>query len=241
MINCDAMDSPIKLDLSRLSYPAILQVTLPFLPGGVFLCGALVLDLSGSRNLITLGVPVWSKVILGIFAAYSIGIIVHYTTNTLSTIVGSVLLRGIIAFWTPPRSQASKNVVWRKIARIVLGQLAPSPNEGNADIEWHYWHRVLLERFPNPKDLDAARHTASYLFATLFSTGVVLLTLCAFATQVHWSVWMASALATFSGFLGDVDGSVPMLFGQPDDPQGAELAARLLKFLDERNVTLPPE
>ena len=131
VINCAPVDSPIKLDLSRLSYPAFLQVALPFLPGGVFICGALLLNLGGAQELLSLAIPVWAKVVLAIFAAYTSGVFVHYIVTVLSNTCAYWLGRRI-GKWSLEKAitvEPWKNTVWRKVARRVLGDLAPTTDD----------------------------------------------------------------------------------------------------------------
>lgn len=130
MVNSRNMDSPVKFDLSRLSYPTLLQLTIPLLPGGVFVCGSLALNLAGARDLAMSELPVGAKITLGIFATYVIGIVFHFTSNTLAYAAGLGVANWVLRSWKVddlPKPQ--NNPVWRKAARAVLGNLAPATDD----------------------------------------------------------------------------------------------------------------
>jgi hypothetical protein len=125
------MDSPVKFDLSQLSYSAVLIITLPFISGGVFLCGSLYINLAGSRLLVTTpDLPTAAKVTLALFAAYVIGLLLHFTTNALTGSAGWMI--GYLIGSRMSKTETIvpwQNSVWRKVARRYLGWLAPSTDE----------------------------------------------------------------------------------------------------------------
>lgn len=147
------MESPIKLDLSRLSYPAILQITIPFVPGGVFTCGLLYLDLAGVRALVTTPMlPSGAKIALFVFGAYVVGLLLHGITTTLLSWLGYGL--GLLLgrhFVKSDKSEPWKNRVWRKIAREYLGPLAPTTDEVHDPEIWKN-KRELVNTIADPAE-----------------------------------------------------------------------------------------
>lgn len=125
------MESPVKFDLSQLSYPAVLQVVIPWLPGGVITCGAIYLNLADVRSLITTPIlPTAAKVVLSLFGTYTMGILLYGITETFFASLAYVA--GVaVGKWGVDVSKIEpwKNQVWRKVARAYLGPAAPPTDE----------------------------------------------------------------------------------------------------------------
>lgn len=175
------MESPIKFDLSRVSYPAFLQIILPFLPGGLFVCGALVLNLAGVRALIsTIALSTPAKVVLLLFAAYVAGLVLHLSTNALTYTVmyflGYLLGHFWSKMWTSDEWEPWRSHVWRKVARAYLGPLAPATD----DLYFKDNHVEALRRVDAIQDPDVKRSEANFClqyFSPLLQA------------DIEWSSW----------------------------------------------------
>lgn len=106
------MESPIKFDFSNLSYPVLLQITIPLLPGGVVVCGLLYLDTLGARQLaLSPLLPTTAKVLLALFATFVIGFCLHFGGNALTRLAGYSLGQWIGSVWQGVDRSPHKNVV----------------------------------------------------------------------------------------------------------------------------------
>jgi hypothetical protein len=120
---------PIKLDLSRLSYPALIESLAPILPGGVLVFGYLLSTNGGaaSRLFATASVGYYSKLTVVAFAVYAVGFVIHLLTVSLSMIsiplLANFMQRRL--FLDP-----SKDKQWRRLAKRFLGNdVAPQVEE----------------------------------------------------------------------------------------------------------------
>jgi hypothetical protein len=121
----------IKLDFSRVTYPNVLEIIAPIVPGGILAVGTLVLNPSLAARLLSnpyLGYK--SRLVVAIFISYVAGLLLNLLVNYMSYFVGYMVGYFLTPKILPPPPTPWRNLHWRKIARRFLGpDLAPTTDD----------------------------------------------------------------------------------------------------------------
>ncbi len=170
----------IKLDFSRVTYPNVLEIIAPIVPGGILAVGTLVLNPSLAARLLSnpyLGYR--SRLAASLFISYAAGLLLNLLVNYTSYSVGYMIgyIWGSKLFPNPPTPW--RNLLWRKMATKFLGpDLAPATddlylkelhdqklNEANAiqDAEEKAIQLKLVEEFFLPKSMAETEWAWWYL------------------------------------------------------------------------------
>lgn len=245
------------IDLSKLSYAAVLEVVAPFLPGGTIAIGWLC---SHATVLSQLHDERILKIIAATFVVYVVGFVISFlTTFELGTVALLWLIR------TTEIHEPWKNSEWRKVASKFLGtELSPPTDEPpsepakdplpvtNAEslskalqenwskrmapltfrLQWQKWYEMLKARFPVPPNPQQA--IASQYFSILTSIGWSgLIVSCLCPGRIVWPVWLACGLTILVSHVWFTLNLKQQL--QPD-PSGDQLAAEILKAIETRDL-----
>jgi len=126
----------IKVDLARVTYPGILEVVAPIIPGSILAIGTLVLSPQAASKILSIPFLGYrSKLITAVFASYVAGLLLYLLLNYVTYFIG-YLLGGALAkrplgsrmFGPPPAPW--RYGWWRRAARKLIGpDLAPSTDE----------------------------------------------------------------------------------------------------------------
>jgi hypothetical protein len=114
---------PFRFDVSRLSYPEVVRVLLPFFPGAVLVCGVTLAKFGPMSRLLASSVLGYHfKLFVVVSLTYVAGLVVVNLSDLFHS-----LLALAIGFRTRSRlgwasfEQLSRNVLWRKAAKKFLG------------------------------------------------------------------------------------------------------------------------
>jgi hypothetical protein len=121
----------IKLDFSRVSYPSVLEVVAPIVPGAILAVGTLILNPQLAGRLLSnpyLGYR--SRIVAAVFLSYFAGLLLNLIVSYGSFFTGYVI--GFAAkdklFKNMPTPW--RTIHWRRVARVFLGNdLAPSTDD----------------------------------------------------------------------------------------------------------------
>lgn len=246
-----------QIDVSKLSYAAVLDIIAPILPGGTIALGWLYGhqevwgNLHDERTL---------KIVIAGFAIYVVGFVMLYLSIfELGAVALAVLIR------KTTMCEPWKNSEWRRVASTFLGSelsppveeplaepLEPSVPVTNAEslsktikenfakrmaplnfqLRWQKWYEILRVYFPAPQNPQLA--FGNFYFSVLDSIGLAGL-VSAYISHKHvgWLVWSTCIL-----IVGVANVSFTLNFSQQQTPDssGDQLAAELLKAIKSRDL-----
>jgi len=242
-----------QIDLSKLSYGAVLDIVAPTLPGGLIALGWLW---SHTTLLATLREERALKIVIVGFVIYVTGIVANYLTSIeLVTVSAIVLIKRARIYDSP-----WVNAEWRKLASKFLGPDLSPPLEDtpepkteeptglsnfeklsrviNEDFRramapvqfrtrWQSWYEILAVYFPMSK--TPQQSFADFYFSTLNSIGWSAV-IAAFVSprHGHWTIWIIGILTiALSHFAFNVN----LELQRNPDPSGNQLAAEMLKAI----------
>jgi hypothetical protein len=246
-----------QIDLSKLSYAAVLDIIAPILPGGTIALGWLYGhpevwgNLHDERTL---------KIVVAGFAIYVLGFVVLYlSTFELGAVALAVLIRSTTVY------EPWKNAEWRRVASAFLGsELSPPVEEPpvealesalpvtnaeslskaikenftkrmaphNFQLRWQKWYEVLRVYFPAPQNPQLA--FGNFYFSVLNSIGLAgLVSACICHWHVGWLVWLTCILIIA---VANVSFTTSFSQQQHPDSSGDQLAAAILKAIKDRDL-----
>jgi hypothetical protein len=246
-----------QIDLSKLSYGAVLDILAPTLPGGVIALGwlwshnALLASVREERAL---------NVVIAGFVIYLTGIVANYLTSMELVGVSVIVLIKRAKVYDPPWV----NTEWRKLASKFLGPDFSPPLEDTAEPKteepthpsnfekiswaikenfrramapvqfrsrWQTWYEIMAAYFPISK--SPQQSFADFYFATLNSIGWCVLIAAFVAPQHgHWTIWV---IGTLTIALSHFAFAVNFEQQRNSDPSGNQLAAEMLKAIKNRD------
>jgi len=243
------------IDLSKLSYAAVLDMLAPLLPGGTIALGwlyshpALFGNLHDERSL---------KITLAGFVVYVVGfVMLQLTAFIMAGVALAVLIR------KTEIHEPWRNIEWRRLVSKFLGaELSPPLEEPPAEVpdqplpftnaenlskaigenwakrmapnnfrlRWDRWYEILKARFPVPQNDQQA--FANLYFSTLNSIGWAgLISAYISSRHVGWLIWSACMLTII---FSHVSFALNFKQQQYPDPSGDYLAAEMLKAIEAR-------
>lgn len=246
-----------QIDLSKLSYAAVLDIVAPILPGGTIALGWLY----GHQE-------VWSnlhderilKIVIAGFAIYVMGFVVLYlSTFELGVAALAVLIRSTTVY------EPWKNSEWRRVASAFLGaELSPPVDDipiepprdesaGTTNVEklsetirnnfaramaphnfqarWQKWYDVLRVYFPAPQNPQLA--FGNFYFSVLNSIGLAGLASAYICHRhVNWLVWLTCVVTIAIAHISFIASFSQQ---QHPDSSGDQLAAEILKTIRSRD------
>lgn len=246
-----------QIDLSKLSYAAVLDIVAPTLPGGLIALGwlwrhgDLFSALHDERAL---------KFLIAGFVIYVTGIVANYLT-TMELVAFTTIF--LIKKMKVPDSPWV-NTEWRNLAAKFLGPDLSPPLEdvqppqvqqpehisafeklsltiqenfrrSGAAIKfrsnWETWYEILRAYFPASR--TPQQGFADFYFATFNSIGWACLIAAYLAPRHgHWSIWMAGLLTIVASHFSF---TVNMEQQHNPDPSGIKLAAEMMKALKSQD------
>jgi hypothetical protein len=244
------------IDLSKLSYAAVLDIIAPIFPGGMIALGWLYSHESVWGNLHD---ERMLKIIVAAFVTYVVGFVMVYLTGfELGGVALAVLIR------KTEIHEPWRNSEWRRLASKFLGtELSPPADEPPAEpveqplpvtnaeslaktikenfakrmaphnfqLRWERWYEILRVRFPMPQNPQQA--FANLYFSTLNSIGWAgLISVYISSRHVGWLVWFGCVLTII---VSHVSFTLNLSQQQHPDPSGDQLAAEILKAIEARD------
>jgi hypothetical protein len=246
----------ISLDLAKTPQAAVVNVLLPFLPGGTLVLGILVgvpQSLGHAGGLPTLNT--YERLALIIFFSYVSGFALVLLVDVLSSFVcGGIAIVFAKRLLAP--SAPWNDLAWRKTARAFLPPgLAPAkenisqptaeceivigapdkPDSLKSDVqvsetepEWRCWYGVLSAYLRTT--IAGKSKLTEYFMSTLTTLGVVGLLLLSLGAIHHWLFWTGSTLMILVGSAYKL--SMSML----SRLDTSEMTAELLRELNGRSA-----
>lgn len=206
------------------SFDRVYQLSLPLIPGGLFVGGLLVarpgLALS-VRNALGFGESVGFIVL--VFVAYTVGFVLFAASGLLAGIVSGITQGFVFRSWTPTRWSflLSQATVWRQVATEFLGKLAPTlpsnqpptsvmekimapmkdfANKQQNDALWEEWYRILQDYLL--RDVPVISNEIAFVWVGLQATGWAGVALCFVSPNVrHWPVYLLALVFILFGSL----------------------------------------
>lgn len=246
-----------QIDLSKLSYAAVLDIVAPTLPGGLIALGwlwrhsDLFYSLHDQRAL---------NFVIAAFVIYVTGILTNYLTTVELAGFSTIFLIMRMKIYDSPWVNAE----WRKLAAKFLGPdlspplediQPPQPAEpehlsalqkltratrelfrrSEATMKfksnWETWYEILRAYFP--ADKTPQQWFADFYFATLNSIGWACLIAAYLSPRHgHWLIWIVGILTIVASHFAF---TVNIEQQHNPDPSGTKLAAAMLKALKSQD------
>lgn len=214
----------IHFNFGPTAFDRIYQLSLPIIPGGVFVGG---LFQARPDLFITLRSAVslhpYASFAVFVFAAYVAGFVLFGVSAMLTGIVSGITQGLVLRSWTPLRASYSLSqcTIWRQVASKFLGELAPALPENPApttviekvtrpmkqltekrqnDELWEEWYRILQDYLLRGTPLIS--NDAWFVWIAAHATAWAIVFLAFVNTHVrHWWAYVPAVILILLGSL----------------------------------------
>ncbi|HEV3480926.1 MAG TPA: hypothetical protein VGR97_01210 [Candidatus Acidoferrales bacterium] len=215
----------VHFNFGPTSFDRFYQLSLPLIPGGVFIGGLLLAHPTLGFSLRdALGLSQYAELLALIFAAYVVGFVLFASSAILAGIASGIAQGLVFRSWKPTRWSwlLSQCTVWRKVTAKFLGEeLAPklpenqpassvmekikAPMKDLADKQqhdalWEEWYRILQDYLL--RDVPVISNDMMFIGVGIQATGWAGVALCFVnASARHWAVYVLASVFILFGAL----------------------------------------